>query len=598
MKSTLLSRRDLDFLLYEWLRVDELTKRQRFAEHSRDTFDGVLDLSEELAEKYFAPHNKKSDANEPTFDGTSVTVIGEVKAAIDAFAHADLIGASMDEAIGGAQLPACVAQAGFAYVSAANVSTSGYLMLTIANANLISKFGDDEQIERFVKPMLAGRFTGTMALSETQAGSSLADILTRAEPRGDGTYRLFGSKMWISGAEHELTENIVNLVLAKIPGALAGTKGISLFIVPKYLVEADGSIGDRNDVTLAGLNHKMGQRGISNTVLNFGEGGHTPGGEAGAVGYLVGEPHRGLIYMFHMMNEARLAVGMGAVSLGYTGYLKSVEYARERPQGRLASAKDPSTPQVPIVEHADVKRMLLAQKAYVEGGLALGLYCTRLIDLQRCPESAEEAEGVTLLLDILVPVAKSWPSQWCLEANSLAIQVHGGYGYTREYDVEQHYRDNRLNPIHEGTHGIQSLDLLGRKVTQHGGASLAELGKAVTATLEQADAAGAEATELAAQLKSSWQRLLEVTGAMFASGDTEATLANSVIYLEAFGHVVMAWIWLEQFVVANGQSGDFYDGKRQAARYFFRYELPKTAPQFDLLEELDRTTLDMRDAWF
>jgi alkylation response protein AidB-like acyl-CoA dehydrogenase len=602
MKSTLLSRRDLDFLLYEWLRVDELTKRQRFAEHSRETFDGVLDLSEELAEKYFAPHNKKSDANEPTFDGTSVTVIGEVKAAIDAFAQADLIGASMDEAIGGAQLPACVAQAGFAYVSAANVSTSGYLMLTIANANLISKFGDDEQIERFVKPMLAGRFTGTMALSETQAGSSLADILTRAEPRDDGTYRLFGSKMWISGAEHELTENIVNLVLAKIPGAPAGTKGISLFIVPKYLVGADGSIGDRNDVTLAGLNHKMGQRGISNTVLNFGEGGHTPGGEAGAVGYLVGEPHRGLIYMFHMMNEARLAVGMGAVSLGYTGYLKSVEYARERPQGRLASAKDPSTPQVPIVEHADVKRMLLAQKAYVEGGLALGLYCTRLIDLQRCPESAEEAEGVTLLLDILVPVAKSWPSQWCLEANSLAIQVHGGYGYTREYDVEQHYRDNRLNPIHEGTHGIQSLDLLGRKVTQHGGASLAELGKAVTATLEQANAAGAEATELAAQLKSSWQRLLEVTGSMFASGDTEATFANSVIYLEAFGHVVLAWIWLEQFVVAERAggdfSGDFYNGKRQAARYFFRYELPKTAPQFDLLEGLDRTTLDMRDAWF
>ncbi len=596
MKSTLLSRRDLDFLLYEWLRVDELTKRQRFAQHSRDTFDGALDLSEELAEKYFAPHNKKSDANEPTFDGTRVTVIPEVKEAIDAFAQADLIGASMDEALGGAQLPVCVAQAAFAYVSAANVSTSGYLMLTVANANLISKFGDDEQIEAFVKPMLAGRFTGTMALSETQAGSSLADILTRAEPRDDGTYRLFGSKMWISGAEHELTDNIVNLVLAKIPGGPSGTKGISLFIVPKYLVGADGSIGERNDVTLAGLNHKMGQRGISNTVLNFGEGVHTPGGEAGAIGYLVGEPHRGLMYMFHMMNEARLAVGMGAVALGYTGYLKSVEYARERLQGRLV--KDPSTPQVPIVEHADVKRMLLAQKSYVEGGLALGLYCTKLIDLQRCPESAEEAEYVTNLLDILVPVAKSWPSQWCLEANSLAIQVHGGYGYTREYDVEQHYRDNRLNPIHEGTHGIQSLDLLGRKVTQRGGASLAELGKAVAATIERATAAGGETADLAALLNSSWQRLVEVTRAMFASGDAEATLANSAIYLEAFGHVVMAWIWLEQLVVADGESGDFYDGKRQAARYFFRYELPRTAPQLDLLAGLDRTTLEMRSAWF
>ena len=596
MKSTLLSRRDLEFLLYEWLRVDELTKRDRFAEHSRETFDGVLDLSEELAEKYFAPHNKKSDDNEPTFDGSTVTVIGEVKAAIDAFAQADLVGASMDEALGGAQLPACVAQAGFAYIAAANVATSGYLMLTVANSNLIAKFGDDAQIETFVKPMLAGRFTGTMALSETQAGSSLADILTRAEPRDDGTYRLFGSKMWISGAEHELTDNIVNLVLAKIPGGPSGTKGISLFIVPKYLVGADGSIGERNDVTLAGLNHKMGQRGLSNTVLNFGEGVHAPEGQAGAVGYLVGEPHHGLMYMFHMMNEARLGVGMAAVALGYTGYLKSVEYARERPQGRLV--KDPATPQVPIVEHADVKRMLLAQKAYVEGGLALGLYCTRLVDLQHTAESAEEAEHVTDLLDILVPVAKSWPSQWCLEANSLAIQVHGGYGYTREYDVEQHYRDNRLNPIHEGTNGIQSLDLLGRKITQRGGASIAELGRAVQATVEQARAAGDEAGDLAAQLDSSWQRVVEVTGAMFASSDTAATFANSAIYLEAFGHVVMAWIWLEQFLVADGQSGDFYDGKRQAARYFYRYELPRTAPQLDLLESLDRTTLEMRDGWF
>ncbi len=598
VKSTLLSRRDLDFLLYEWLRVDDLTKRRRFAEHSRETFDGVLDLCEQLATRYFAPHNKKSDAQEPTFDGTRVTVIDEVKEALDAFANADLVGMSADESVGGAQLPVCVAQAGFAWISAANVSTSGYLMLTIANANLLTKFGTDEQIDAYVRPMLAGRFTGTMALSETQAGSSLADVLTRAEPRDDGTYRLFGSKMWISGAEHEMSDNIVNLVLAKIPGGPAGTKGISLFIVPKYLVEADGSIGERNDVALAGLNHKMGQRGITNTVLSLGDGTFSPGGEPGAVGYLVGEPHRGLTYMFHMMNEARLGVGMGAVALGYTGYLKSLQYARERPQGRPVTAKDPSAPQIPIIEHPDVKRMLLAQKAYVEGGLALALYCARLIDLQHCPESDEEADATSLLLDILTPVAKSWPSQWCLAANDLAIQVHGGYGYTREYDVEQHYRDNRLNPIHEGTHGIQSLDLLGRKVTQRGGASLAELDKALSGAVAQASAAGGEAAQLADRLRSSWDRLVAVTSGMFASGDAEAALANSVIYLEAFGHIVVAWMWLEQFVAAEGRSGEFYDGKRQAARYFFRYELPRTAPQLDLLESLDRTTLDMRDGWF
>jgi alkylation response protein AidB-like acyl-CoA dehydrogenase len=598
VKSTLLSRRDLDFLLYEWLRIDELTKRERFAEHSRETFDGVLDLCEQLATRYFAPHNKKSDSNEPSFDGETVTVIPEVKEAWDAFANADLLGMAMDQRLGGAQLPATVAEAGFAWFSAANVSTTGYLMLTMANANLLAEFGTQQQVDAFVKPMLTGRFSGTMALSETQAGSSLADILTRAEPQDDGTYRLFGSKMWISGAEHELTENIVNLVLAKIPGGPPGTKGISLFIVPKFIVDADGSVGERNDVALAGLNHKMGQRGITNTVLNLGEGKFSPGGRPGAVGYLVGEPHRGLAYMFTMMNEARLGVGMGAVSVGYTGYLKSLDYARQRPQGRPVLAKDPSAPQVPIMEHPDVKRMLLAQKAYVEGGMALLLYCAKLVDLKRSAESDAQADAIGLLLDILTPVGKSWPSHWCLEANNLAIQVHGGYGYTREYDVEQHYRDNRLNPIHEGTHAIQSLDLLGRKVTQRDGASMTALGTAMAETIAAAEAAGGEPSELAGQLDSTWRRLVGVTSAMFGSGDVEAALANSVIYLEAFGHIVVAWMWLQQLLAANGRRGDFYDGKRQAGRYFFRYELPKTAPQLDLLATLDRTTLEMRDRWY
>ncbi len=570
MKSTILSRRDLEFLLYEWLRVEELTSLPRFAEHSRETFDGVLELCEQLAERYFAPHNKLSDANEPTFDGTTVTVIPEVKVALEAFAKADLVGMSFDAELGGAQLPTAVAQAGFAWISAANISTSGYLMLTIANANLLAEFGTPEQIDRFVKPMLAGRFTGTMALSETQAGSSLADITTRAEPQDDGTYRVYGTKMWISGAEHEMSENIVNLVLAKIPGGPAGTKGISLLIVPKYIVDADGTVGARNAVAISGLNHKMGQRGITNTVLNFD----------GAVGYLVGEPHRGLAYMFHMMNEARLGVGMGAVALGYTGYLKSLDYARERPQGRLV--KDPATPQVPIIAHADVKRMLLAQKSYVEGALGLALYCAKLTDL-----------GERELLDILTPIAKSWPSQWCLEANSLAIQVLGGYGYTREYDVEQHYRDNRLNPIHEGTHGIQSLDLLGRKVTQNGGAAMTALAARITDTVTRAGD-----DPLAAQLAAAWQRLVEVTATMFAGDDPAVTMANSAVYLEAFGHIVIAWVWLEQHLATFAKDGDFYEGKRQAARFFYRYELPKVYPQLDLLASLDRTTLDMQSSWF
>jgi hypothetical protein len=289
---------------------------------------------------------------------------------------------------------------------------------------------------------------------------------------------------------------------------------------------------------------------------------------------------------------------MGAAALGYTGYLKSVEYARQRPQGRPVTAKDPAAPQIPIIEHADVKRMLLAQKAYVEGGMALLLYCAKLVDLQHSAETDAERDATALLLDILTPIGKSWPSQWCLEANNLAIQVHGGYGYTREYDVEQHYRDNRLNPIHEGTHGIQSLDLLGRKVTQRGGASLTALDEAIGRTVAAALDIGGETAESAHALQAAWQRLVAVTTAMFAAGDVDAALANSAVYLEAFGHIVVAWMWLEQLLACADRDGDFYDGKRQAARFFFRYELPKTAPQLDLLASLDRTTMDMRDEWF
>jgi alkylation response protein AidB-like acyl-CoA dehydrogenase len=598
VSSLLLSRRDLDFLLYEWLDVERLTKRPRYAEHSRETFDAVLDLSEQIATEQFTPHNKKSDAEEPRFDGERAIVIPEVRRALEVFARSGLIGSAMDASVGGMQLPAVVSGACFAWFQAANVGTASYPFLTIGNANLLRAHASPELVERFVPPMLEGRFFGTMCLSEPQAGSSLSDITTRAEPAGDGTYRLFGNKMWISGGDHDLSENIVHLVLAKIPGGPPGVKGISLFVVPKVLVEPDGRLGERNDVVLAGLNHKMGYRGTTNTMLNFGEGRYAPGGAAGAVGYLVGEPHRGLAYMFHMMNEARIGVGLGATALGYTGYLQSLAYARSRPQGRPVAGKDPATPQVPIVEHADVRRMLLAQKSYVEGALALETYCGRLLDERATGETPEERERAATLLDMLTPIAKSWPSQWCLEANSLAIQVHGGYGYTREYDVEQLYRDNRLNMIHEGTHGIQALDLLGRKVVLGGGAGLAVLVAAIGATVERAAAAGDEAAEYAGALRATVDRIVATTARLWGTGDVDVALANASVYLEAAGHAVVAWMWLEQLLAVGGKEGDFYDGKRHAARYFFRWELPRTGPQLDLLDSLDRTTLDMPDGAF
>jgi alkylation response protein AidB-like acyl-CoA dehydrogenase len=592
MKSTLMSRRDLDFLLFEWLRVDELLKRPRFAHHTTDTFADVLTLCEELAERHFAPHYKRSDAEEPILRDGTVTVLPEIKDALRAFADTELLAMSLDEQYGGAQVPVVVSTAAFTWLNAANVGASGYPLLTLANSNLLIEFGTEDQIAAFVPPMLAGRFTGTMCLSEPHAGSSLSDITTRAVPQDDGTYRLFGSKMWISGGDHDASENIVHLVLAKLPGSPRGTKGISLFIVPKFLVAEDGSLGERNDVVPAGLNHKMGQRGLANLALNFGEGAFAPGGAAGAVGYLVGQPHHGLAYMFHMMNEARLMTGASATALGYTAYLKSLDYARMRPQGRPLSAKDPDTAPVPIIEHPDVKRMLLAQKSYVEGALALVLYCARLTDIAAGAETPEEHQDATELLDLLTPITKSWPAQWCVQAGDLAIQIHGGYGYTREYDVEQLYRDNRINPIHEGTHGIQSLDLIGRKVRQHGGAGLALLEQEVTTTITRATAFGGEPAQLAAQLQASWQTLRDVTTVLLSCGDPTVALANSALYLEAFGHIVVAWLWLDQVLAAHGREENFYVGKRYAARYFYRYELPKTKAQLELLRTLDRTTVE------
>ncbi|MFG1721116.1 acyl-CoA dehydrogenase [Micromonospora chalcea] len=600
----LLSRRDLAFLLHDWLDVTRLTERPRYAEHTRETVDEVLDLAARVAAERFAPHNRAADTGEPTFDGQRVRTIPQVKAALEAFAETGLLAATMDESVGGLQLPHVVAAAAFAWFQAANVGTSAYPMLTLGNANLLLAHGSAEQIDTWVRPMVEGRFFGTMCLSEPQAGSSLTDLTTRAEPQDDGTYRIVGTKMWISGGDHELAENIVHLVLARIPGAPAGVKGLSLFIVPKVLLDDDGNLGPRNDVVLVGLNHKLGYRGTTNTLLNFGEGVHRPYGRAGAVGYLVGQPHQGLAVMFHMMNEARIGIGAGATALGYTAYLKSVAYARQRPQGRPVADKDPTTPQVPIVAHPDVRRMLLAQKSYVEGALALVLYCGRLLDEQKTAPAEADRERAQLLLDLLTPITKSWPAQWCLAANDLAIQVHGGYGYTRDYDVEQHWRDNRLNAIHEGTHGIQALDLLGRKVTMRDGAALELLLETIRGTVSRAWKADGFASELAGQLAAAVDRIAVVTRRLWAPGDPELALANASVYLEAVGHVVIAWMWLEQVLVVEalgspeGAEGEFLAGKKQAARYFYRWELPKVGAQFDLLEGLDRTTLDMRESWF
>jgi alkylation response protein AidB-like acyl-CoA dehydrogenase len=582
MSSKIISRRDLDFMLFELLEVQTLPRAVRFAEHSRETFGAAIDTALQIATERFAPHRRDADTHEPRLDGGRVVLIPEVGRALKAFVDAGFMAATFDEADGGMQLPRTVATACWALFKGANIATDTYASLTIGVANMIHAFGSVAQKARCLPPLLAGRWFGTMVLTEPQAGSSLAQIRASATPQTGGRYAIKGHKIFITAGDHELGDNIIHLVLARLPDAPPGVKGISLFIVPKFRVE-DGA---PNDVALAGLIHKMGCKGTTSAMLNFGERGE-------CIGELLGAPHDGLACMFRMMNEARINVGIAATMLAYTGYLHALDYARERLQ-----------PQVPIVRHADVRRMLLAQKVVAEGGLALCLYGALLSDRAEVADTDAQRRDASRLLDLLTPVIKAWCSAHGTAANSLALQVHGGYGYTREYPVEQFLRDNRLNSIHEGTDGIQALDLLGRKVGADEGAALQLLGQEVERTVAQARALDNEALAAhAGQLSIAWRELEITTHVLLAAlaRDPARALAHASLYLDAFGQTVVAWIWLRQAVLAmphaDGGEADFYRGKLAAARYFFHHELPQTAPQHTLLRSLDADLVELDEAW-
>ncbi|WP_297839911.1 acyl-CoA dehydrogenase [Pseudomonas sp.] len=596
----LLNERDLQFLLYEFLDTQALLERERYAEHDRAVFDASLATARQVAVEFFAPHNHKGDQNEPTFDGARVSLIPETQTAWDAFADAGFLAAHHDFEDGGLQLPEVLLRACMAYFNAANIATTGYPFLSIGAANLIKSFASSELQQRFLPAMFAGRFSGTMALTEPGQGSALGDLRTRAVPAEEGSYRVFGQKMFISGGDHEMTENIVHLVLARIQGAPAGVKGISLFVVPKFLVLADGTTGARNDVALVGLLHKMGYRNTTSTVLSFGE-------RDGAVGYLVGEANKGLGYMFQMMNEARIGVGLGAASLAYQSYLHALEYARERPQGRLASCKDPLTRQVAIIEHADVRRMLLMQKAYAEGSMALCLYASSLVEDSHTGSTEQLRDDAAQLLDLLTPMVKTWPSRYGLMASDLGIQILGGAGYTREYPLEQLYRDNRLNPIHEGTEGIQALDLLGRKLGLKGGRGYALFLEEVKGSLQQASRLD-ECGRLGQRLAQGLAILKDVTTSLQqqVADHADLGLSNATAYLDLFGRVLVGWVWLRQAMVAErallggaaGEEGDFYRGKVHTARYYMEWELAPLHGIAQLLCAGNSACHDMQNRWF
>ena len=569
--------KNLRFMLHQVHNLEEVLQQDYYEMHDLESMDMMLDAAKQMADTYLFPHYEDMDRNEPQLENGEITVHSSVRPFLDAMGEAGWLGAVAPMEVGGMQIPEMLGVAAAFIMSAANNGATGFTGLTTGAANLIVSFGSKAQQDKYLPQMFGGVWQGTMALTEPQAGSSLSDVQTTATPMPDGSYRIRGQKIYISAGDYTETENVVHMLLARIDGAPLGTKGISLFIVPKY---RDGASGELvfNDVTPAGVYHKMGQKGTPATHLMFGE-------KDDCHGYLVGEPHRGLSYMFQMMNEARLLVGLGAVSIASAAYHASLQYAKERPQGRRYrdGERDLSGPQTLIINHPDVRRMLLLQKAIVEGGLSLVMECARFADLAKAGDHAAR-EHYDLLLDLLTPIAKTYPSEMGIVSISNGLQVLGGGGFCTDFPLENYYRDIRIYPIYEGTTGIQSQDLLGRKVVMKDGKAVKLLMAEVQKTLEAA-ATFDDLKPYVRQLQEKLATLQEITLHLvpFAlQGKVERYLADANLYMEFFGIVVVAWQWLKQGVVAKqhllsgSEDRAFLESKLHTMKFFFHYELPKT----------------------
>jgi butyryl-CoA dehydrogenase len=599
MADKFFSERNLKFLLYEVLDAPLLTKFECFAKHNRQIFDMVINACGKLAKELLWPCFEEMDKNPPELKDGRVHVHSSVKKIMKEAGDGGWIGLRFPEEFDGEQLPAVIGSACEFIFSAANYSASVYANLTAGAAHLIVSFGSSELINTYVPNMISGKWQGTMALTEPQAGSSLSDITTTAFPQNDGTYKINGHKIFISAGDHTGAENVIHLMMAKIEGSPAGVKGISLFVVPRLRFDDGGQLVD-NDITVTQIYHKLGYRGAPITELSIGE-------KNNCIGFLVGEPHQGLKYMFQMMNEARINVGIGAAGITSAAYYAALEYARERPQGRKIDAKDPSLPQIPIIEHADVKRMLLFQRAIVEGSISLLLQCSLYADLSLAGDGQTQ-ERAELLLEILTPVAKTYPSEMGVLSTSQSIQCFGGYGYCEDFPAEQYYRDVRIHPIHEGTTGIQGMDLLGRKIIMKNGQAF----KVYLDEIRQTIALAKESPETASyagKLENALKKIEKITLHLISVAQTkgpEAYLADATLYLELFGIVTVAWQWLKQATAASNacsrtksnKEKNFYQGKLFAFKYFFEYELPKIVGRAQRLMSEDFLTVEMKPEHF
>ena len=598
MAEKFLSEKNLRFLLYDLLELESLCQYPYFEDHNREVFDMVMDTAVRMGKEILFPLFTEMDREPPRLEGGTIKVHPAIRDFLKESGEGGWISAAAPYELDGQQLPMTIVQAALYVFGAANFSAGAFPFLTAGAAELIESFGDEHMKETFIPKMFSGEWQGTMALTEPQAGSSLTDITTTGEPTDDGYYLLRGQKIFISAGDHYAVDNVVHLLLGRIKGAPPGIKGISLFLVPRLRIEGDSLTP--NDVTLVGTFHKMGYKGCPITQLSLGESNDCRG-------WLVGEPHQGLRYMFQMMNAARLGVGMQATSIASAAYYASLEYAQQRPQGRKIDSKDPNQPQISIIEHADIRRLLLFQRAVVEGSLSLNLWCLKLVDLMRVTEG-EEREKYSLLLDIMTPVAKTFPSEMGILSVSAGLQILGGYGYCDEFPLEQYYRDMRIHPIHEGTTGIQAMDLLGRKVVMKNGRAF----ELYLAELEDAAKRAEAVEELAVygnRLREAVERVKAVTAKQVEAairGEIELFLADASLYLEMFGYVTIAWQWLLQGLTATAKLAEvtgeadknFYQGKIMTMKYFFHYELPRMEGPARRLEDADGLTVAMKPVLF
>jgi alkylation response protein AidB-like acyl-CoA dehydrogenase len=575
------SRRNLDFMLKEVLHVEDLCKYPYYQDYTPDMFDMVLDTTEDIAAKTMRPAYVDSDRNEPQLINGQVKVHPMVKAYMKAMGDAGMLSALFPYEDGGQQLPSLVGGAAYFIMGSAHNSFTMFASLTSGAAHLITSFGIEELKEKFAKRMLSGEWTGTMCLTEPQAGSSLSDVETSAVLQSDGSYKIKGQKIFISAGDHDIADNIVHLVLARIEGAPLGTKGISLMVVPKFRANEAGNYTVDNDVISTGIYHKMGQKATPAMHLTFGD-------KDNSVGYLVGEANQGLKYMFQMMNEARLGVGMGGAYIGSAAYYASLEYAKERPQGRRLNNKDVAAEQTFIINHPDVRRMLMFQKSMVEGSTGLLFECYLWQDMIHAfGKDSEEAKPYQLMLDLMTTVAKTYPAEMGIKAVNEGMQVFGGYGYTEDFPLEQMARDVRIMSIYEGTTGIHALNLLGRGMTANGGKAPQLLFARIMETISEAKNY-AELSIYANKLEVELIRLQKVTMHLMGiamKGDTELFLADATLYMEMFGIITVAWAWLKQGIVAKNamisknQEGEelaFYESKIQTMKFFYHYEVVKT----------------------